>query len=619
MPQSEECESADAVSGERATFSRRGFLSAGALGIAGLALPEAVWLPASAAEAVAGFDGVPPVRAAMHVHGSWSEGNGSWEAQFRQAVRNQVDLLYMTDHDTRVLAMHYLRTLVGAKWLRTSQGRLLRHAMTVDGGSVRLLAESAAVAAAASVTMAIDPAPMGQAARRLHTSIAGQTLVLTFGAVRLTHGARFDVHVPLSYHPAAGDRAAGQLELVYRFGRPARRRYLQRSGRRAVVELPTPTSNSIRRLSPARDAASFWPAIFPADNVMAGLSLCATSPHRGAVADIRVEGLRFARTQNTPTAAADQQAHLAAWYQSKFPSLTVRPSIEVSHYLPDLNPFGIPQYIPDYATLPSDLDALKAQIVSNVHAQGGLVSWNHPFGYSAGPLASPDQQTVLRRQLFGNMRAVHEYGVDILEVGYALRGHVGTAAHLDLWDTFSRTGRFLTGNGVTDDHEGRAWGQFGNGFVTGIWTSSRSDADVVQSLAGGRAYLSHMQWWPGGEIDLLVDDKLQMGSVSVGSSAATRKLTVLATSLPAGGAVQVVGGPVDYSDAPDPGTAIASTLPVSQFSGNTATVQIDASSSCFYRVQVLNADGVIVGSSNPVWLLTSDPPSGAPATRRHDL
>ena len=49
----------------------------------------------------------------MHVHGSWSEGTGSWQAQFQQAAANGYDLLYLTDHDIRMLARGYLSSLSG--------------------------------------------------------------------------------------------------------------------------------------------------------------------------------------------------------------------------------------------------------------------------------------------------------------------------------------------------------------------------------------------------------------------------------------------------------------------------------------------------------------------------
>ena len=60
-------------------LTRRGFL--GAVG-AGVLLPAAVRLPGAAAapRALSGFGAGRALRAAMHVHGSWSEGTGSWQA-----------------------------------------------------------------------------------------------------------------------------------------------------------------------------------------------------------------------------------------------------------------------------------------------------------------------------------------------------------------------------------------------------------------------------------------------------------------------------------------------------------------------------------------------------------
>jgi hypothetical protein len=48
------------------------------------------------------------------------------------------------------------------------------------------------------------------------------------------------------------------------------------------------------------------------------------------------------------------------------------------------------------------------------------------------------------------MNAVHAFGADILEVGYAIRGQVDAAAHIALWDTFSRNGTFLLSS-ILDD------------------------------------------------------------------------------------------------------------------------------------------------------------------------
>ena len=198
-------------------LSRRELLGMGAVAAAGLAVPTPVWLPANAAVGVPNeFTGATALRLGMHVHGSWSEGLGSWEAQFAQAASYGLDVLYLTDHDFRATATNYLTSLAGVTWVRATTGALTQQASTANGSAIRLLAESSAATAAGSVTMSIQPQP--QAFNRLRTSIAGQTLEHTVTSMRLTTGARYEVVVPLSYHPAISGRPAGAYQLVYRFG-----------------------------------------------------------------------------------------------------------------------------------------------------------------------------------------------------------------------------------------------------------------------------------------------------------------------------------------------------------------------------------------------------------------
>jgi hypothetical protein len=595
-------------------WSRRKFLGAmGVVAAAGLVTPSGLWLPdSSGAAAPNSFTGARALRLAMHVHGSWSEGLASWESQFTQAATNGIDVLYMTDHDFRATASNYLTSLSGVTWVRSTTASLAQQASTVSGGSIRLLAESSSATVAASVTMDLQPKPL--AFNRLRTSIAGQSIEHTVTSARLTNGARYEIIVPLSYHPAGTGRAAGNYQLIYRFGAPARSRFTENGGLTGVVAAPTPAAGSVQRLSPETDTAAIWPSMLAMDNSMYGISFRAKSPHKGAVADVRVSGVRFLRTQNTAAAVAANQLQLISTYQPRFPNLTVRATTEVSKTLPDMNPFGIPQYFPDYAHLPTDHDALYAAIVTDVHARKGLISWNHPFGYNTGPLLSAANQATKRRQVFQSMMAVQRFGVDLVEVGYTLRGNVNAATHIALWDTFSRNGNFLTANGTSDDHGGLGWKSLSNGFVTGVWAASRTEPDVLAALAAGRAYAAHLGRWTGGETDLLVDGTVRMGSVSVATKA-TRSLSIWATNLPAGGSVQLVSGPVDYTAALDPGTTVVRTLAPSAFTGGVATLSVDTSTSRFYRVQVLASDGSVVGCGNPVWLLRAAPPGGIPVPR----
>ena len=596
-----------------AELTRRGFL--GVVG-AGVLLPAAVRPPGAAAApvaaqvAAAGFGGARALRAAMHVHGSWSEGTGSWEAQFQQAAANGYDLLYLTDHDIRMLARGYLASLSGVALTASSTGTFAQKASTVSAGGLRLLAESAPATAPAAVTLTL---PEAKAKAALRTSISGFTIRQTITQATLTGGATYEITVPLSYHPATGGRPAGQYAIVYRFG-AAPGRSVQ--GLTGTVGAPAPAAGSVLTLSPEADAAALWPDLLAIDNAAAGLSVTARSPGRGAVADVTVGSTTFGRTRSSAAAVLADQARVVSTYQPRHPGLAARASTEVSIGHPHANPFGMPQWLPDYASLPTAHDAQYRAIVDQVHAMSGVISWNHPFGDDSPPLLAPAARDAKRRQVFADLSAVDLFGMDVIEVGYNTRGGVDSATHLALWDTFSRAGRFLTGNGTSDDHSGKGWKNLTNGFATGLWAGSVDDAAIAAALSAGRAFAGHAGRWPGGEIDMLVDGTVPMGGISVGGPA-TRQLAIAATALPAGSTVQVVSGPVDYAGAADPATTVLSTLPASAFAGGPVTVPVTASASRFVRAQVVSSAGALLGSGNPIWLLREQPPVPVPAARQH--
>ncbi|MGE5293097.1 MAG: hypothetical protein ACM3ML_39120 [Micromonosporaceae bacterium] len=597
---------------DSAPWSRRQML--GAAGIAAGAFMVPRWLrqPAQAGVAPNSLTGGTPLRVAMHVHGSWSEAVASWHAQFQQASANALDVLYLTDHDFRAMALGYATSLSGVPWVISSTGTFAQKASTVNGGSIRLLAESSSATASATVTMRADELTFAK--NKLRTSIAGITITQKITSAVLTNGARYEVVVPLSYHPATAGRPAGQYQLVYRFG-GAPGRWKEGNGLTGVVRAPTPSAGSVQVLNPATDVAAIWPDLVTIDNCFYGLSFVARSPKRTAVADVRVASMTFTRTQNSAASVIANQAAIVSAYRSRYPAVTAYRQTEISKHLPDLNTFGMPQWLPDYSTFSTVHDTLYKQLVDRVHALGGIVSYNHPFGYNMGPLLSAADQTAKRRQLFTSMNARHAFGADILEVGYAVRGQVDAATHIALWDTFSRNGTFLTGNGVNDDHSGQGWKTIKNGFFTGIWAASRSDTGLAAALRAGRAFTAHLGRYPRGELDMLVDGTVRMGKVSV-STKTSRQLAIYAANVPSGATVQLIAGPVDYAGQVDPGTTVARSFAAPAFANGVVTVSVNTSSNRFYRVQVRSSTGEIIGTGNPVWLLRQAPPSGIPGPRQ---
>jgi hypothetical protein len=592
--------------------SRRSVLHAG--GAAALAAAtSSIWLPSSAwGASQRSLTGTKPVRNAMHVHASWSEGNGSWESQFAQAASIGTDVLWMTDHDFRAVAFDYLTSLVDIVMVNSQTGSLAQSVAGNSGGVVRVLAESASTSAAASVSCAIQATPA--AWNHLRTSIAGQVLTVTFPSARIDSGGSYEVVVLLSNHPAFGTRPAGQFELHYRFGDLPSDRFVDTNGFVGMVTNPTPGPGSQFSFDLTADVASLWPDMLAIDNSFVLLTFVATSPAKGTVVDVSVS-VAIARSQNTSDALIANQQTIIETYGPRYPAMAAYPSVEISRLDPHIIPFGVPQFWPDQTTItPDNHDAAYDAITSSVHAQGGLVSWNHPFGASAGPLLPAAQMVTSRRAVFASMMTDNRLGADLIEVGYTVRGQVNTQTHIDLWDTFSRQAVFLTGNGVNDDHQGLHWSTLGNGFTTGVWATSPSQADLVSALASGRAYTYHPGKWPNAQLDLSVGGTVPMGKVSV-KSFNSRALTIFATNLPKNSLVQVVRGPVDFTGN-DPGTKVVATIKAATFAkSGLASLAVTTTTSCFVRVQVRTSAGVIVGTSNPIWLLRKPPAAGIPPAR----
>lgn len=61
----------------------------------------------AAAEATTKGAASRPVSMAMHIHASWSEGNGTMQGHLDQATRAGIDVLWWTEHDFRMAEHGY--------------------------------------------------------------------------------------------------------------------------------------------------------------------------------------------------------------------------------------------------------------------------------------------------------------------------------------------------------------------------------------------------------------------------------------------------------------------------------------------------------------------------------
>ncbi len=627
-------------------LSRRHFIHGTAAVAAAAALLRRVpRLPLRSAARPVADDGASAYSMAMHIHSSFSEQGGSMDSQLFQATKNSVDVLWWTDHDARMEGIGYRDTVhftslsheeggpgQGGAWAwkraesgpltSASGGKITTNPCSpndpVAGGSMQLTAQSSTTATAKFGYYANSrPAKWNY-----RDNLTGQSLTID---VLLTSGwsnGYLELLIESSYHQASAGRPAGFYTLSYQFGPAGVPASRVAQGTAAVITIPvTPSGDNpwyTAPISPSDDIAALWPDLDYRDFALFNLTLSAVST--GDLVSGYFDYLTFNRTISGE-AFLEQQAEMEAVLAAQYPNVIQQQGLEVSWQLPHLNWFGGNVMMTDYGkTKPSGyIKYLADTAVPQIHAAGGLASYNHPYGYSAKPVLPVAQQNALLSQVAAQMLPTASMpaalGTDLLEVGYNARAGVDLGHHLALWDIMSRNAIFLTGNGTSDDHHGTDWYGIYNNWITSAWAASTAQADLLAALAAGRSWCGGLSTYRG-SMDLLVDGSCPMGSVSV-SSVTSRQLVASATQIPAGGSLQVLQGAVDYAGTAGltADTQVIATYSAAELASGSVTMSIDTSADSFVRTQVFKSSGHPVGVSNPVWLLQNPPPGGIPAPR----
>ena len=603
------------------------------------AAPAAAYLARPLPASAAAIEGA--VSMAMHIHSSFSELWGSMHAHLDQASRHGIDVIWWTDHDVKMDGLtdknvvHFSsltnETGDGTPWQleRVMQGRHTASSGggivatpaspldTVPGSSLRVAAQSSGTGPA---LLAYQPAniPEAQTWRR---NLTNQTIRIEAYPTAVGVDAWLEVFISSSHHPASGGRSAGTYSLSYRIGGPGRPGTRTAVGRQAVVTLAaSPRQWNSLVLRPDQDLEAMFPDHDSRDFSLYTLRFGAVSTN-GATASGNFDYLRFQRP-TTGNVCLDVQDAVGAAAAAAYPRVTQHQGLEVSRHAPHVNWFGGAISLPDYTGVSKAEypEFIRRTVVPAIHAGGGLASYNHPYGVgwpSGTPTFSQAAQDQLLRDHAVQLLSTRAAGVDVLEVGYPLRGGVDLAHHLGLWDVLSRNAVFLTGNGVSDDHTGSNYAKPPNAttWTTWAWAGTRTEAALLRALRRGEVWFQdHLGF--RGALDLAVDGACPMGSVSV-STAASRTLSATATAVPTGGSLEVYQGVVDYAGAaaPTPNARRIATRAASALTSGTATLTLDTSRSSFVRTVVRNSAGTVVACSNPVWLLRSTPPRGIPVDR----
>jgi hypothetical protein len=326
-------------------------------------------------------------------------------------------------------------------------------------------------------------------------------------------------------------------------------------------------------------------------------------------------------------ALLDWQRAAGSYYELQVPDVHHLVGSEISLFKsqPHLNAYAPGHTLIDYGTH-SYLEPLD-YAVEQVHEQGGLVSYNHPWGIGIyGDLhETPEQkqQRILAAKL--SLLANGLLGCDMIEAGYRWRHGINLAGHLDLWDCLTANAMFKTGIGVTDSHGSTpfyGWAPwqpsatYENNYVTWLWATDVSEGPLLDALAGGRAYFGDPYRWQG-ELDLASLDGFPMGRVVL-TDKGSHEVVVRVTNVPSGVDVRLAQAEIRE----DPPTSYTTVNWLRQESLGGAvvdgvfadTVTVDVALPSFVRVEVWNGTAEWA-FSNPLAFVHDVPAAGVPAPR----
>lgn len=600
-------------------------------------------LPGDLSRLFAGSQAERPVSVQLHLHGPLSEFNGSMDWHVRQAHDVGVDVLWWTEHDWRVA-------------LDTYTPRFDFESCVWDGNVRRFLEPDLAGEqrwweiryAALSHKKSIVDSLAYEGARSLRLSVAGLPGETPFQRLRLLQGAsRRQNHYPLASNarlrfalfPESLDASGAKFVVQAKLSEhatewPALRYVLGATDEEDVDAIVLPfvagrwNTYELDFAGDARRLLSLSGAdtLYAQDNSLYELEmeLCARD---GVQAVVFLDDLRYVVDPGRAgLSLLDWQRTAAGYYESRVPDVLHHVGTEISRYRPQphLNAYLPEPWLPDYAGHAPDESIDWA--VDQVHARGGLVSYNHPWGPGIylEPAEPPQQRAARILRAKQDQLATRLLGCDLLEVGYRVRAGIDLAGHLDLWDCLTANAIFVTGIGVTDSHGSdfsTGWTPWQpsehmeNNYVTWLWATGQSEVPLLSALGSGRAYFGDPYRWKG-ELDLATSEGFPMGRVVL-TDQPSHDVIIRAASVPITAELRLVQGEIrtDRAGSTEVQWLRRETLTAAAANGVLCdTVSVDASVPSFVRAELWNGSEECA-FSNPLHFLRDVPPGGVAARR----
>jgi len=581
-----------------------------------------------------------PVSVALHVHGSFSEGDGSMEWHTDRARSVGVDAIWWTDHDWRIEGWNHS---TGSGFEEATVDEEFGTVTEPDPGYPGETTQWVLVSGPRVGTVELATGFAREGKRSLRLTAVDDWNLPDYRPFHLRHGAsrkqnRISLaarpRLSFSMHPDLLDPARDKFVLEVRLSEhPGDRpvlRYVAGSLDEEdfdVIALPlVPGEWNDYEVDLAADAITRLSAggadsLRALDNSLVEVRI-GVETRLGGTVTVHFDDFRIERDSGlSGDDLLARQREIAAFWESEYPDVRQFVGAEISRFRPQphLVAYG-PDRLPDYGAHGEEETLEWA--VEQAHARGGVVSYAHAFGPWVFAFDDSEEARLgrIRDQTIGLVTS-RLLGCDVFEVGYRLRGGASLDEHLAAWDALGANGIFVTGNGVNDSHGTdpfHGWLPWQNtiarmnNLVTWIWTDTVSEPALLHGLRGGRAFFGDPFEFAG-SVELATAEGFPMGRIVL-TDRASHDVDVRIEGVDAGDAVRLVQVEIRTTDPPgwmEPTVLRDEVLGGSGSSGTfDERVTVATGAPSLVRVELRDAAGQPLAFSNPLYFVRDVPKAG---------
>lgn len=614
----------------------------------GLLLPLILADPGRGAPLQVGFrTGEQPYSVALHMHSSYSEGDGSYEWHSDKATQYHQDVIWWSEHDWRTFHWQFTtqynfeNTFYEAQYGRWSEpdeafpGEF--RYWQISGVPTVLYAtaivDSVHIQGAKSFLFFADDPQTSPNFRKVY-------LQQECSNKQSKYNLSSRLKVRFSIFPEPFDMQDGKFVMEMGLSKHPGGDHVLRYVLGSMTDEPNTSTQlpftfntwNTFELDVTADAIAKFTAggidsLRGEDNALYKLRM-GMEVKNGLSARVFVDDLRYIVDPSLDVQYfLDKQQQFTSFYETLYPSVRQFVGTEISKFRaqPHMNAFTPQPLLIDYGShVWSDTLYYAAD---QVHAAGGAISMNHLFG--SGIYGIQNETPAQKAQRVHNMKlamiATKCYRSDMLEVGYRWRGGIVLADHLDTWDAVTGNGIYVTGTGVTDSHGTEPFNGWGpwqanaameNNFTTWLYAKQFSRLEFIDAMLAGRAFFGDPNLFDG-TLDLATGEGFPMGRI-VYTDRPQHDFLVYIEPVPPDVQVRLLQGEIrtsgpEYLDVNYLRDEVLSGTVVGQ--AFTDTVNLNTTLPSFARIEVRSAAGDVWAFSNPIHFLHEFPANGIPPLR----